>query len=184
MFSLGWVNFQSSAACCKPKIPSFHPQCLLHTYFGHSVPTFGREFLASIPALPCKLLLPIPGLWGKFLALALSLLLCMAHFSRPVLVGLANFFLLHLFFCPPMIVDKIDQRQTYHKKHKLCQVLHKSSKCLRGKNIEDGWEQIVHCNRGQMTRCQSELYEFSCGYMSGNKINYMQSRLTGLRDVL
>ena len=98
-----------------------HSQCLLHTYFSHSVPTFGREFLASIPALPCKLLSPIPGLRGKHLSLSLSLspflhiymlyiYICiyihiyMAHFSHPVLVGLANFFHLHLFFCPPTVV--------------------------------------------------------------------------------
>ena len=96
-----------------------HSQCLLHTYFSHSVPTFGREFLASIPALPCKLLSPISGLRGKPLSLSLSLSLScssciyyiyiyiytyMAHFSHPVLVGLANFFHLHLFFCPPTVV--------------------------------------------------------------------------------
>ena len=82
-----------------------HSQCLLHTYFSHSVPTFGREFLASIPALPCKLLSPIPGLRGKLLSLSVSLsLIYMAHFSHPVLVGLANFFHLHLFFCPPTVV--------------------------------------------------------------------------------
>ena len=57
---------------------------------------------------------------------AFSFLLCLAHFFCPVLVGLANFFLSLLFFCLPTVVYvyKIAQRQTYHKKHNLCQVLH------------------------------------------------------------
>ena len=50
-----------------------YSQRLLHTYVNHSEPTFGREFLASIPALSCKVLLPIPGLRGRLLNLSLSL---------------------------------------------------------------------------------------------------------------
>ena len=83
-----------------------HSQCLLHTYFSHSVPTFGREFLASIPALPCKLLSPIPGLRGKLLSLSvsLSLLLCIyidGALLSPSLGWLSEFLSLALVFLSP-----------------------------------------------------------------------------------
>ena len=56
-------------------------------------------FLSLFPALPGALLLPSLCRLGEFLSLA-------------------------LFFCLPKVVYKIDQRQTYHKKHNLCLVLH------------------------------------------------------------
>ena len=79
-----------------------HSQCLLHTYFSHSVPTFGREFLASIPALPCKLLSPIPGLRDKLLSLSLS---CSEYIYgallSPSLGRLGEFLSLALVFLSP-----------------------------------------------------------------------------------
>ena len=79
-------------------------------------------------------------------SLSLSLLLCLVHFSCPVLVGLANFFLSLLFFCLPTVVYKIDQRQTYHKPQPLLSPAF-IVECLGGENIEDGCDQ-VHCNIG------------------------------------
>ena len=102
-----------------------HSQHLQHTYFGHSVATFGREFLRSVR--------------GTFLSLSLALIGTLLLLS---LGGLANFFQLHLFFCPPTVVYKINQRQNHHKKNNLCQVLHKSVECLRGENIGDGCDQV------------------------------------------
>ena len=100
---------------------------------------FGREFLTSIPALPRKLMLSICGLRGELFSLSLSLSPALIGVLLSLsLGGLANFFQLHLFFCPPTVVYKINQRQIYHTKYDLCQVLHKSAKCLRGENIEDG----------------------------------------------
>ena len=132
-----------------------HSQCLLHTYFSHSVPTFGREFLASIPALPCKRLSPIPGLRGKLLSLSPALYIYIYIYIYIWRTSLAQSwsawqisFTCTCFSVPQRLCSyKIDQRQTHHKKHGLCQVLHESAKCLRGENIEDGCDQ-VHCNTG------------------------------------
>ena len=142
MFSLGWVNFQISAACRKPKItplpftmPAAYLFWSLCTHFKILVESFSLQFLLCLAKFSCPFLLCETNYF-------LSLLLCLAHSSRSVFVGLANFFQLQLFFCPPTVVCKIDQRQTHHKKHDLCQVLHKSVKCLRGENIEEWCDQV------------------------------------------
>ena len=74
-----------------------HSQRLLHTYFSHSVPTFAREFLASILALPCEVLPPIPGLLAELLSFSLSLLLPGALLS-PSLGWLGKFLSLTFVF--------------------------------------------------------------------------------------
>ena len=76
----------------------------------------------------------------------LSFLLCLAHFSHPALIDW-QILSIALVFLSPMVVYKIDRRQTYHKKHDLFQVLHNTAECLKGESTEDGCDK-VHCNAG------------------------------------
>ena len=71
----------------------------------------------SRPFLVCKV--------DFFLSLSLSLSPALpGALLSPSLCRLGEFLSLALFFCLPKVVYKIDQRQTYHKKHNLCLVLH------------------------------------------------------------
>ena len=103
----------------------FNSQCLLHTFLWSLCTHFWKRVshFNSCSASWTSLAYSWSTRQTSF-SLSLSLVLCLAHFSRPVLAGLANFFLSLLFFCLPTVVYKIVQRQTYHKKHDLCQVLH------------------------------------------------------------
>ena len=54
----------------------------------------------------------------------LGFLLCLAHFSRPAFMQILS---IAFVFLSPMVVYKIDRRQTYHKKF---QVLHNTCRML------------------------------------------------------
>ena len=121
-----------------------HSQRLLHTYFNHSVPTFGRDFLSSIPALPREVLPPIPGLRGELLSLSPVL---PGALVLPSLGWLGKFLSLTLVFLSPNGCVKIISEANLSQKAQPLLSPALIVECLGGENIEDGCDQ-VHCNIG------------------------------------
>ena len=87
-------------ACCIPILLTLYPLSVesFSLPFLHCLANFSRPFLVCEANFSLSLCLSCSAY------IYICIYIYMAHFSHPVLVGLANFFHLHLFFCPPTVV--------------------------------------------------------------------------------